>query len=76
MLTLPDSKPASARGGGGLGEVRRSVTGGKVAKMPGGEPVGKWRVMWGLDVGVPGREAMDDYCESIRELSTWLIGLR
>ena len=32
------------------------VTGGRVAKIPGGEPVGTCRVMWGLEVGVPGRE--------------------
>ena len=31
--------------------------------MPGGEAVGKWRVMWGLEVGVPGREAMGDNWE-------------
>ena len=36
---------------------------GKVAKMPGGEAVGKWRVMWGFEVRVPGREAMGEHCE-------------
>ena len=43
---MPDGKAASARGEE-LGEMGRSVTGGRVAKMPGGEAVGKWRVMWG-----------------------------
>ena len=33
------------------------VTEGRVANMPGGEAVGKCRVMWTLEVGVPGREA-------------------
>ena len=46
---MPDGKAASARGEG-LGEVWRSVTGGRVAKMPGGEALGKWRVMWRLEV--------------------------
>ena len=36
---MPDGKAASARGEG-LGEVWRSVTGGRVAKMPGGEALG------------------------------------
>ena len=57
---MPDGKAASARGEG-LREVWRSVTDGRVAKMPGGEPVGKWRVMWGLEVGVPGREAVGEH---------------
>ena len=61
-LTLPDGKAASARGEG-LGEVWRSVTGGRVAKMPGGEVVLKWRVMWGLKVRVPGRESMGEHWE-------------
>ena len=30
------------------------VTGGRVAKMPGGEAVGMSRVMFGLEVGAPG----------------------
>ena len=59
-LTVPDGKAASAREEG-LGEVWRSVTGGRVAKMPGGEAVGKWRVMWGLEVGVPGRETVGEH---------------
>ena len=57
---MPDGKAASARGEG-LGEVWRSVSGGRVAKMPGGEALGKWRVMWGLEVGVPGREAVGEH---------------
>ena len=57
---MPDGKAASARGEG-LGEVCRSVTGGRVAKLPGGEILGKWRVMWGLVVGVPGREAVGEH---------------
>ena len=54
----------------------RSVTEGRVAKMPGGVAVVKCRVMWRLEVGVPGREAMGELWEYVRELSTWLIGLR
>ena len=54
----------------------RAVTGGTVAKMPGGEAVGKCRVMWGLEVGVPGREAMGEYWEYVRELSPLFNGLR
>ena len=57
---MPDGKAASAMGEG-LGEVGRSVTGGRVTKIPGGEAVGKWRVMWGLEVGVPGREAVGEH---------------
>ena len=57
---MPDGKAASASGEG-LGEVWRSATGGRVAKMPGGEALGKWRVMWGLDVRVPGREAVGEH---------------
>ena len=57
---MPDGKAASARREG-LGEVWRSVTGGRVAKMPGGEALGKWQVMWGLEVGVPGREAVGEH---------------
>ena len=53
---MPDGKAASARGEG-LGDVWPSVTGGRVARMPGGEAVGKCQVIWGLEVGVPGREA-------------------
>ena len=45
-LTVPDGKAASARAEG-LGEVWCLVTGGRVAKIPGGEALGKWRVMWG-----------------------------
>ena len=56
---MPDGKAASARGKG-LGEVGRSVTGRRVTKMPGGEAVSKWRVMLGLEVGVPGREAVGE----------------
>ena len=52
------------------------VTGGSLAKMPGGKAVGKCRVMWGLQVGVPGREAMGEDWEYVTELSSWLIGLR
>ena len=37
------------------------VTVGRVAKLPGGEVLGKWRVMWGLEVGVPGREAVGEH---------------
>ena len=44
--------------------------------MPDEELVGKCRVMWGLEVGVPGREAMGEHWEYVRELSPWLIGLR
>ena len=57
---MPDGKAASAMGEG-LGAVWRSVTGGRVAKMSGGEAVGKWRVMWGLEVRVPGREAVVEH---------------
>ena len=57
-LPVPDGKAASARGEG----LGHSVTG-RVAKMPGGEAVGKWRVMWGLEVGVPGREAVGEHLE-------------
>ena len=57
---MPDGKAASARGEG-LGEVWRSVTGGRVAKIPGGEALCKWRVKWGLEVGVPGREAVGEH---------------
>ena len=52
------------------------VTGGSVAKMPGGEAVGKCPVMWGLEVGVPGREAMGEHWECVREHSPWFNGLR
>ena len=72
-FTLTDGKAASAIWEG-LGEVWRSVTVRRVAKMPGGEAVGKWRVMWGLEVKVPGREATGEHWEYDRELSTWLIG--
>ena len=34
---------------------------GRVAEMPVVEAVGKWRVMWGLEVGVPGREAVGEH---------------
>ena len=44
-----DGKAASARWEG-LGEVWRSVTGGRVAKMPGGEALGKWRNCYYYDV--------------------------
>ena len=54
----------------------RTVTGRMVTKMPGGEAVGKCRVMWGFEVGVPGLEAMGEHCEYVRELSPWLIGLQ
>ena len=54
-LTLPDGKTASAMGEG-LGEVWCSVTRGRVAKIPCGEAVGKWRVIWGLEVKVPGEQ--------------------
>ena len=54
---MPDGKAASARGEG-LGDMWHSVTGGRVAKMPGDEAAGKWRVLWGLEVGVPGRETV------------------
>ena len=57
---MPDGKAASAIGEG-LGEVWRSVTGWRVAKMPSDEALGKWRVMWGLEVGVPGREAVGEH---------------
>ena len=57
---MPDGKAASARREG-LGEVWRSVTGGRVGKMPGCEVLGKRRVMWGLEVGVPGREAVGEH---------------
>ena len=59
-MTLHDGKAASA-GREELGGVWRSVTGWRVAKMRGGEAEGKWRVMWGLEVGVPGREAMVEH---------------
>ena len=52
------------------------VTDGRVAEMSGGEAVGKCRVIWGLEVGVPGREAMGEHWEYVRELSPWLIGFR
>ena len=39
------------------------VTEGRVAKMPGGEAVGKCPVIWGLEVGVPGCEAMVEHWE-------------
>ena len=74
-LTVPDGEAASAKGEG-PGEVWHSVTGGMVAKMPNREAVGKRRVMWGLEVGVPGREAVSKHWESVRELSTWLIRLQ
>ena len=61
-LTVPDGKAASARGEE-LGGVWRSVTSGRMAKMPGGEALGKWQVMWGLDVGVPGREGVGEHWE-------------
>ena len=57
-------------GGGGTGGVWRSVTEGRAAKMPGGEAVVKCQVMWRLEVGVPGREAMGELWEYVRELST------
>ena len=44
--------------------------------MPGGEAVGKFLVMWGLEVGVPGREAMGEPWEYVGELSPLLIWLR
>ena len=44
-----------------LGAVWHSVTGGRVAKISGGEAVGKWWVMWGLEVGVPGSEAVVEH---------------
>ena len=44
------------------------VSGGRVAEMPDGEAVGKCRVMWGLEVGVPVREAMGEHREYVREL--------
>ena len=44
--------------------------------MPGGEAAGKCWVMWGLEVGVPGSEAMGEHWEYVRELSPMLIGLR
>ena len=69
---MPDGKAASARGDG-LGEMWRSVTRGRVVKMPGGEVVGKWQVMWGLEIGVPSRDAVGEH---VRELSTCLKGLR
>ena len=53
--------PAASARGEGLGEVWRSATGGRVAKKPGGEALGKWRVMWGVEVGVPGREAVGEH---------------
>ena len=56
-VNTADGKAASAMGEG-LEEVWCSVTNGRVAKVPGGEAVGKWRVMWGLEVSVPGREAV------------------
>ena len=62
----------TATSGGEAAGGRRSV----VAKMPGGVAVGKCRVMWGLEVGVPGREAMGEHWEYVRELSSWLIGFR
>ena len=52
-----------------------AVTGGRVAEMPGEKAVGKCLVMWGLEVAVPGREAMGEHWEYVRELSPWLIGL-
>ena len=48
---MPDGKAIS---------YLRSVTVGRVAKMPGGEQVGKCRVIWGLEVGVPGHENVGD----------------
>ena len=44
--------------------------------VPGGEAVGKCRVKWGMEVGVPGREAMGDHWEYVREVSPRLIGFR
>ena len=59
-LTVPDGKAAGAREEG-LEEVWRSVIGGRVAKMSGGEALGKWRVMCRLEAGVPGREAVGEH---------------
>ena len=57
---MPDGNAASARGEG-LEDLWLSVTGGRVTKMPGGEAVGKWLVIWGMEVGVPGREALGEH---------------
>ena len=35
--------------------------------MPGGEAVGKWRVMWGLEVVVSGGEAIGEEWEYVRD---------
>ena len=51
------------------------VTEGRVAKMPGGEAVGKCRLMRGLEVGVPGREAMGEHWELIFFLQCHLISV-
>ena len=56
-LTLADGEAASS-GKEGLGLVWGPMTLWRVVKMPGGKAVGKWRLMWGLEVGVPGRETM------------------
>ena len=53
-----------------------AVTEGKVAKIPGGEAVGKCRVMWGLKVGMPGREVMGEHWEYVRKLSPMLHGFQ
>ena len=55
--------------------VWHSVAEGRVAKIPGGEAVGKCWVMFGLEVGMPGREAMNEHWKYVWALSTWLIGL-
>ena len=57
---MPDGKAACARGEG-LEEVWHSVTGERVAKITGDEALGKWRVMWGPEVGVPGRDAVGEH---------------
>ena len=56
-LTLPDGKAVSAKGE-------------RLATLSGGGAVGKWRVMWGLEVRVPGREAMGEHWESGSRLGT------
>ena len=66
-FTMPD---------GEAGGVPGSVTGGRVAKMPGAEAVGEYRVLGRLEVVMPDREAVGDLWEYVMKVPTWLIGLR